>query len=163
MDTQENLTLEELNQLAMAYLDCRLSRLQEKELEYVLSCSKYSSPAIDEVRSMMAVSTLMSATVAKHRARRSKYRSTLLRVGGMVACMLLLLGVAVSLNKNVNDAEAVDLCVYVNGEKFSGETAGDIAYMEEATCMALLEDVIKETAYIESQSIQYINTITGKP
>ena len=56
MNDKDNLTLAELEMLAQAYLDCKLSRLQEKELEYVLMSCGLSSPLIDEVRECMALS-----------------------------------------------------------------------------------------------------------
>lgn len=61
MNDKDNLTLAELEMLAQAYLDCKLSRLQEKELEYVLMSCGLSSPLIDEVRECMALSTLIAS------------------------------------------------------------------------------------------------------
>lgn len=47
------LTLQETEQLCRLYMDCRLSVLEETELQYVLGKLPYSSPCIDEVRMLM--------------------------------------------------------------------------------------------------------------
>lgn len=50
------LTLQETEQLCRLYMDCRLTVLEETELQYVLGKMPYSSPCIDEVRMLMGVS-----------------------------------------------------------------------------------------------------------
>lgn len=50
------LTLQETEQLCRLYMDCRLTVLEETELQYVLGRIPYSSPCIDEVRMLMGVS-----------------------------------------------------------------------------------------------------------
>lgn len=50
------LTLQETEQLCRMYMDCRLTVLEETELQYVLGKMPYSSPCIDEVRMLMGVS-----------------------------------------------------------------------------------------------------------
>lgn len=50
------LTLQETEQLCRLYMDCKLSVLEETELQYVLGKLPYSSPCIDEVRMLMGLS-----------------------------------------------------------------------------------------------------------
>ena len=59
----ENLTLQELEQLSQAYVDCHLSRLQERELELVLISTPISSPVIDEARALMDIAMQMDVNV----------------------------------------------------------------------------------------------------
>ena len=47
------LSVKELEELCRLYLDCRLTRLQERELHYVLLHTEASTELIDEVRGMM--------------------------------------------------------------------------------------------------------------
>ncbi len=47
------LTLHETEQLCRLYMDCQLTVLEETELQYVLGKMPYSSPCIDEVRTLM--------------------------------------------------------------------------------------------------------------
>ena len=51
----ESLSVSELEALCELYLDCRLTRLEEAELHYVLLHSQEHSELIDEVRGMMAM------------------------------------------------------------------------------------------------------------
>ncbi len=51
-------TVAELNELCRLYMDCKLSVLQEKELEFVLSATTLSSPAINEVRGLIGLPLL---------------------------------------------------------------------------------------------------------
>lgn len=65
----ENLTLQELEQLSHAYVDCHLSRLQERELELVLIRTHISSPVIDEARALMDIAMQMDVNVSKDACR----------------------------------------------------------------------------------------------
>lgn len=49
------LTAAELEELCRLYMDCKLSVLEEKELEYILSRTEITSPAITDARSLMEV------------------------------------------------------------------------------------------------------------
>lgn len=51
----DKLTLHETEQLCRLYMDCRLSVLEETELQYVLSRVDYHSPVIDDVRGIMGI------------------------------------------------------------------------------------------------------------
>ncbi len=54
MNTDElTLTIDELDELCRLYMDCRLSVLEEKELEYILSKTSFTSPLIQEVKCIM--------------------------------------------------------------------------------------------------------------
>lgn len=62
MQKQENLSITELEALAKAYIDCKLSRQQEKELELVLLSSRHRSPLIDDCRRIMGLQELLVST-----------------------------------------------------------------------------------------------------
>lgn len=70
-----NLTTEELDELCRLYLDCKLSVLEEKELEYILCTSSLSSESIAEVKALMNVQLLprRSKVVRKKRFWNWKY------------------------------------------------------------------------------------------
>ncbi len=59
MKTDElTLTAEEIDVLCRLYMDCKLSVLEEKELEYILCTTSLTSPSIDEVKSLMKLQLL---------------------------------------------------------------------------------------------------------
>ncbi len=49
------LTIEELDQLCRLYMDCKLSVLEEKELEYILCTTPLTSASIAEVKALMNI------------------------------------------------------------------------------------------------------------
>lgn len=55
------LTIEELDQLCRLYMDCKLSVLEEKELEYILCSTPLTSPSIAEVKALMNIQVLPGA------------------------------------------------------------------------------------------------------
>ena len=64
-NTNERLSVTELEELCQLYLDCRLTRLQEQELHLVLLDQDVHSPLIDEVRGMMGFELRMSADAVR--------------------------------------------------------------------------------------------------
>lgn len=60
-DNKEILSVSELETLCELYLDCRLTRLEEEELHYVLLNSQVHSELIDEVRGIMAMTAGIAA------------------------------------------------------------------------------------------------------
>ena len=52
------LTLQETERLCRLYMDCRLTVLEETELEYVLGHMPYRSALIDDVRRVMGFRSL---------------------------------------------------------------------------------------------------------
>ena len=61
MNKEYNLSLPELEALAQAYLDCSLSRLEEKELALLLAESDYDSPVLSEARMSMGIEFSMAS------------------------------------------------------------------------------------------------------
>lgn len=84
------LTLQETEQLCRLYMDCKLSVLEETELQYVLGKLPYSSPCIDEVR------MLMGRSLKRSKIRKSVSSPYLRRILtltiGMAASIALLIG-----------------------------------------------------------------------
>lgn len=64
-NTNDRLSVAELEELCQLYLDCRLTRLQEQELHLVLLEEDVHSPLIDEVRGMMDFELRMSADAVR--------------------------------------------------------------------------------------------------
>lgn len=84
-----NLTIEELDMLCQLYLDCKLSVLEEKELEYILCTTSLTSPSIDEVRGLMNVQLLPRQNKAAGQKRFWK-RKYMFGVAASIAVILSL-------------------------------------------------------------------------
>lgn len=125
MKTDElNLTAEELDELCRLYMDCKLSVLEEKELEYVLSHTSLTSPSIDEVRSIMNIPAIARPYKA---SRKPKFRIWKF-VSGIAASLAVILSVACfflsSKTSNMSDSDtAVYIAAYCHGELLSDKEA----------------------------------------
>lgn len=84
------LTLQETEQLCRMYMDCKLSVLEETELQYVLGKLPYSSPCIDEVRMLMGLS-LKRSKIRKTVSPPYRRRILALTIG-IAASIALLIG-----------------------------------------------------------------------
>ena len=59
-DNDQILNLQETEELCRLYLECQLSVLEERELQYILGKLDYSSPLIDEARQSMIAEGLLT-------------------------------------------------------------------------------------------------------
>ena len=125
MKTDElNLTAEELDELCRLYMDCELSVLEEKELEYVLSHTSLTSPSINEVRNLMNIQAVAVPCKAprKTNPRIWKY------VSGVAASFAVMLSAAClflsSKTSNMSDCEAAGyIAAYSHGVLLSDKEA----------------------------------------
>lgn len=114
------LTLQETEQLCRLYMDCKLSVLEETELQYVLGKLPYSSPCIDEVRMLMGMSLKQSKI---RKSVYSPYRRRILALTiGMAASIVLLIGFFgyVPENRNAPDNYII---AYENGHQLNRHQA----------------------------------------
>lgn len=159
METNETLTLQEIEQLCKAYSDCHLSRLQEKELELVLMCSDLSSPVIDEVRTLMGLSSMMSAgkPVADNQTKR---KLRIFRYTGVAVCVAILALSAVYLYKAFNaGGEIQDVYACVDGKVLTGSVAQTVAIDTQLETMDMLRSIIDDLEYEQRFTEQCINSL----
>lgn len=160
MSTKENLTIQELELLSQAYIDCRLSILQERELELVLISSDASSPLIDEARALMSITTRMAQISANGNYRKKKKKLILFKYGSIVAAIativILVIGFFQSDTANKNLPE---IYVCVDGDVVSGEMAQTIANETEDLSMEMLKSVIEEAEKDQRLSTEYLKSL----
>jgi len=139
-----NLTLDELNELCRLYMDCKLSVLEEKELEYILSQTSLTSPSIDEVRGLIEIQAInpVSAKPILKKKFLNWWAAT-----GIAASVAILLCIGVTvLNIDNSKSSVSDSCIaYVNGQEIHGDDA--MAHIESETQKA--EEFIRKMAEIE--------------
>ncbi|MDE6270223.1 MAG: hypothetical protein K2M12_05135 [Muribaculaceae bacterium] len=152
---QHKFTIAELEALSQAYLDCRLSRLQEKELELVLMNSDASSPVIDEARETMGIATLMESVKSTPALPRRKILRWI-NWCAAAACLTIVLGSALwFLRPDLGAAPAADdaqFVVYVDGKRLSPEDAEKMALREQAMCMAMMESALRNAREIQLEN-----------
>lgn len=119
-----NLTVDELDELCSLYMDCKLSVLEEKELEYVLSRTSMTSPTIEEVRSIMKIPALDRGFI---RHRKSTFRIWKF-ISGIAASLAVIVTAAyyfISLQSpNVSDYDSsFYVSAYSHGERLNRNEA----------------------------------------
>lgn len=164
MKEQDNiLTLQETEQLCRLYMDCKLTVMEETELQYVLGKLPYSSPCIDETRLLMGIvsKTGLNKPI-KRKSRFLKNRRTLT----IAACFTLLFTVAITLldiGYKQHQKETEIYIAYADGNKISKEQSYQLVMAD----MKRTEDFLRHVAELEAQEQKKIenftNNITPEP
>ena len=149
----EELTLQELEELSRAYLDCRLSRAEEKELELLLLSTPISTPILREAHNAMGIESLLAAVPAGHR-RRHRW---LLRAA---ACAAILVASAVMIHLVRQPAVGGDyVCVVVDGHELAVDQAARAAAEIQRNSMAMLAEAMQEACADQTASLSTMNEI----
>lgn len=156
METKETLTLLEIEKLCRAYMDCRLSRLQEKELELVLLCSDLNSPIIAEVRLLMGLTSLMSVTDTN--VKKPKFR--IIKYTGIAAAIAAVAFCSISLFRTFSPAETdSDIYVCADGKILTGYVAQTVANDSQEETMSMFKAIIEDAQNKQRLTEQYMNSI----
>ena len=151
MKTIESLSLNELEQLAQAYLDCRLTRLEEKELELLLASSPLSSPTINEAREQMALTSLMVESHSRRRALKRRF----IRFGSIAACLAALIIGCTMLIAPTEPQVSYYVCI--NGQELHGEAAKRYALETERRMEQLQQEMLNRALAIEKENERLLN------
>lgn len=151
MKTIESLTLNDLEQLAQAYLDCRLTRLEEKELELVLASSQLSSPTINEAREQMALTSLMAESHSRRRVAKRRF----IRFGSIAACLAALIIGGTMLIAPTEPQVSYYVCI--NGQELHGEAAKRYALETEQRMEQLQQEMLNQALAIEKENERLLN------
>ena len=152
------LTLQETEQLCRLYMDCRLSVLEETELQYVLGKLPYSSPCIDEVR------MLMGLTISKNAAKSSTNKTRFWRSRAVISIaasvsILLIAGITLFRNQSINEHNPSEMYIaYADGHKVSQEHT--IRQVEAD--MKTEEDLLNHIEELESQEQRMVNNFINQ-
>lgn len=161
MKTDEmNLTVDELEGLCRLYMDCKLSVMEEKELEYVLSQTSLTSPSIEDVRSLMGVHKLSSLSLKPTPAKRD-WNWRLFSV--IAASIALILTVAFYFTSRQDSLHSTDstpeyFAAYSNGQRLNEREA-----IEATTiAMAKADSLMNYASFVERANMQKANEIISE-
>lgn len=147
--TDKNITLKDLEQLCQLYLDCRLSVLEENELEYVLqSCPEFHSPLVDDTRRLMGISHSLELRNAGK--RRSIWHRKGMLISGVAAAVAVVFVLTPFFQTERPYADS--RCVaYVGGKHLTGDDAEKIVEAQMAKTDAFMQKI--ESKKAESKEI----------
>ncbi len=162
MKTDEmNMTVAELDELCRLYMDCKLSVFEEKELEYVLSQTSLTSPAIEEVRALMDIQVIPTCSLKK--SARSNRNWNWRLYSGIAASIAIFISVAiffVSPQERLpdNNGCTVYIAAYSHGQKLNERDA--IASTDIA--MARADSLMQFAALTERKYMMRANDIISE-
>lgn len=142
------ITVEEIEQLCRLYMDCRLSVLEETELEYVLLRSEMDSPLINDTRMLMKISRQVNRPMPR--------KNLLLTWGWRVAAAVVFLIGSIALLQNRTTSET-DCIAYVEGIEVGGDKAKVIAEADVARMEKFMLMVEKQRATEQAKVEQFMN------
>lgn len=146
-ENQTHLSLEETERLCRLYMECRLSLLEETELQYVLGKLEYSSPIINEAKTIMDISLSHhikneeADRVPTARKRKWRMRHTVVAAS---AAAVLALGSSLWLFTDRHDDYYCQ--VFENGKELGRNTAMSMAETE----MQRIDNFIEKMMEIDS-------------
>lgn len=152
MEKEKYLSKEETEQLCLLYLECRLSRLEEVELEYVLGMLPYSSPIIEEVRALMSISLSSSMEITDNPAitKKKSRKDAARRILIAAASFLLLLSIGIPTYIHFKQQSEIYCQVFAYGKKVGKEKA--IAMAEEE--LQRIDQFFETMSDVESEQQQ---------
>lgn len=133
-DINTDLSVKELEKLCKLYLECRLSVLEETELNYILLKTNKESLVLNETRKIMEIERKVANMQSVKIDRKPIYKKIVFY--GSAASILLMISFLtydifkkVSNEKSYQDTASakIECLVYSNGEKISGNEAISIA------------------------------------
>lgn len=104
--TDINLSIPEAEELCRLYMDCRLSVLEEKELEYVLSQLPYSTPEIETTRAIMGIVVRNVPSAARKDSRSWFRRHVWMAAASVIAIFAVALGIILNTVNRTTEYEA---------------------------------------------------------
>ena len=152
MENKAYLSLEETEQLCRLYMECSLTRLEEAELQYVLNFLPYSSPTIEETRTLLNIS-LSSVSGQKdhfHTKSKGKRKSLSRRNIFVAASVALLISIGIPTFIHFRQPSDYYCQVFTNGKEICGEQAIVIAEGE----MERIDRFFENMQIIESEQQQ---------
>ena len=162
MKEQENdiISLKDAEDLCRLYLDCRLSLVEEKELQYVLEKLNYSSPLINQARTSMMAESLIAKKSGSAKKITQKWKGWAVGIAASVA-VILTLSAVIRLQTEVNNSQPASttysssqsdniIIAYEGGVELNredSEKAVNDALKKAEKLMAMAEAKVKEDEY----------------
>lgn len=152
--TDDKFTIDEVERLCQLYQDCRLTVLEETELEYVMMHCDFDTPVIEETKKLMAISR--SIKLVETKKPHKLVWTWAMRVAASVAIMF---GTVAVFHQISLQAVNENCIVYVSGEKASAEVAREIAEADVAKMQHFMQVVSEQKATEEAKVKQFMNHI----
>ncbi len=157
-DQDVKLTLQEAEQLCRLYINCKLTVLEETELQYVLGKLPYSSPCIDETRMLMGVSIPVGTIKSSSKRHGWFNRKFAIGIAASVA-ILFTVGIALFNSQTAKEQDSSELYIaYANGEEVDQEQAVRLVKSD----MKRADEFLNHMAELEAQEREKVELFTNQ-
>lgn len=103
-DKDTPLSRQETEELCRLYMDCQLSVLEERELQYILGRLSYTSPVIEEARNLMIAEGIVFSEKKKIEPKKNRFFRKH-RIVQIAASLIMLLSLSVLITR-LTDTES---------------------------------------------------------
>ena len=156
LEKEKFLSLEETEQLCRLYIECKLSLLEEAELQYVLCLLPYSTSIIEETRTLMNISLACELERKERLNIKPKNKYNLYRKILIVAASIaIILCVGFPIYYHFKQESELYCQVFSNGQEVSKEKAMIIAEEE----LERIDKFFENINNIESEQQQKIESL----
>lgn len=156
LEKDKYLSIEETEQLCRLYMECRLTLLEEAELQYVLGLLPYSSPIIEEVRTLMNISLSCELECKKSQLRIPGKKKNFIRKALIVAAsVVVLLSVGIPIYLHFKQESELYCQVFSNGQEVSRDKALAIAEGE----LERIDKFFEDMKSVESEQQKKIESV----
>lgn len=166
MKQVKDLSINEVETLCRLYNECRLSVLEEAELEYILLSTSFRSDIIDETRMLMGMSHQVKLPDnTPIRSKRTGFRSIVVWTLTAAAGVAMVVTAGYSLlgkHETVPSATESYYVAYVEGRQVDEEIARQMAVTEEAKVEAFMQFVENQKTAEQDKVRQFINHQNNK-
>ncbi|MDE6560690.1 MAG: hypothetical protein K2K75_04870 [Muribaculaceae bacterium] len=156
MEKDKYLSIEETEQLCRLYMECRLTLLEEAELQYVLGLLPYDSPIIEEVRRLMDISLSCEIETQESQLfKPGKKKNIIKNLLLVAASVVLLLSIGIPIYYHFEQESELYCQVFSNGQEVSKDKALVIAEGE----LERIDQFFENIKNIESEQQQQIESL----
>lgn len=156
LEKDNYLNIEETEQLCRLYMECRLTLLEEAELQYVLGLLPYSSPIIEEVRTLMNISLSCELECKESQLKIPGKKKNFIRKALIVAAsVVVLLSVGIPIYMHFKQESELYCQVFSNGQEVSRDKALAIAEGE----LERIDKFFEDMKSVESEQQKKIESV----
>lgn len=156
LEKDKYLSIEETEQLCRLYMECRLTLLEEAELQYVLGLLPYSTPIIEEVRTLMNISLSCELECKESQLKIPGKKKNFIRKALIVAAsVVVLLSVGIPIYLHFKQESELYCQVFSNGQEVSRDKALAIAEGE----LERIDKFFEDMKSVESEQQKKIESV----
>lgn len=152
MKQVNELSIKDIETLCQLYNECKLSVLEESELEYLLLSTSFSSELINETRKLMGISRQIKFEKKSQYIRRTAYRRFTYWTLGVAASLGIIVGTFLLDNYTTLKDDSYYIG-YVEGKRVNEETARNMAKAEIVKVTSFMQYVEKQKS-IEQDKVR---------